>query len=223
MTLVPLDNVDHHDLTVAIRAGAAWGDAADRLPVFPSEFEDAQREFPILFRRDADAIRAVVLLGLRGANLFLAGDRWTTRYVPAVQRRGPFSMAPHDADGEMVIHVDLGDPRVGAPDGVPVFLPHGGDGPYLRHVTDALRVIDAGADEERAINGELDAAGLLRPVDAALEAAAGLMAIDVAALAALPAATLERLHRTGALRAAIMAGSSLGNVARLVEWQRHAG
>ncbi|HWU95850.1 MAG TPA: SapC family protein, partial [Sphingomonas sp.] len=49
---VALDNVAHADLRVALRHGAAYGDAVNQTLVFPTEFAEAQREFPILFRRD---------------------------------------------------------------------------------------------------------------------------------------------------------------------------
>ncbi len=83
---VPLDNVDHADLRVAIRHGAAFGDAVNQLLVMPGEFEELQREFPILFRRGGDADApwyAVVLTGFdQDENLFLADGGWTTRAVP---------------------------------------------------------------------------------------------------------------------------------------------
>ncbi|TCP35063.1 SapC family protein [Sphingomonas sp. BK235] len=230
MNRVLLNNIDHAELRVAVRAGAPFGDSVNQLPVFPAEFEEAQRDFPIVFRRDGDAIDAFVLLGLdRDENLFLGDQGWTSRFVPAVQRRGPFSIAvARDAagaeTGEPMIHVDLDDPRVGADDGLPMFLPQGGDAPYLQHVAAALRVIYQGMQDARAVNAELAAAGLLREVvmqidlgDDAGYDLPGLLAIDEAALAALPDATLARLHRAGLLRVATMAAASIANVPRLIE------
>lgn len=220
MTFVTLDNVDHADLTVAVRAGAAFGDHANLLPIMPAEFEEAQREFPIVFRRDTAGLRAFVLLGLDpGENLFVEGERWTTRYVPAIQRRGPFAPGSDDA-----VQIDLDDPRVAAADGVPLFRDHGGDAPYLTHVRAALDMLREGAQHERAILADLEGAGLLRDVtlridlgDAGGYEVADVLAVDQAALAALGGAVLERLHGNGLLRAATMAAASLGNVERLVE------
>ncbi len=220
MTFVTLDNVDHADLTVAVRAAPAFGDHVNLMPIVPAEFEEAQRELPIVFRRGEGGIRAFVLLGLdRGENLFVADGRWTTRYVPAIQRRGPFALGAGDA-----IEVDLNDPRVGAADGLPLFRDHGGDAPYLEHVRAALRMLREGAQHEQAIHADLAAAGLLRDVtlridlgDAGGYEVGDVMAVDQAALAALSGAVLERLHANGLLRAATMAASSLGNVDRLIE------
>jgi hypothetical protein len=225
MTFTTLDNVDHADLRVAVRAGAGFGDHANLLPIMPLEFEEAQRELPIVFRRGGGGgIRAFVLLGLdAGENLFLDGDQWTTRFVPAIQRRGPFALAK-DEDGAPVVQVDADDPRVGAADGLPLFRDHGGDAPYLEHVRAALTLLAEGAQTERAIHADLEAAGLLRGVtlridlgDAGGYELTDLLTIEQAALAALSGAALERLHANGLLRAATMAAASLGNMERLIE------
>src|SRR5687768_5250686 len=104
MNRVLLNNVDHRDLRVITRRGAEFGDAVNQVMVFPTEFEAAQREYPILFRRDAEGVlRPVAVLGLtRGENLFLAGEgEWRASYVPALLSRGPFSIAaPGDPEGE---------------------------------------------------------------------------------------------------------------------------
>ena len=59
---VLLNNVDHHDLKVALGHDAAFGDAINQVLVLPTEFAEVQREYPILFRKDdAGAFRAVAL------------------------------------------------------------------------------------------------------------------------------------------------------------------
>ena len=92
---VLLSNVDHHRLRLTPRHGAAYGDSVNQVLIFPTEFEEIQREYPIFFLKGGDgAFQAVALLGLdRDENLFLEGEAWQARYVPAVQARGPFSIA----------------------------------------------------------------------------------------------------------------------------------
>jgi hypothetical protein len=232
MARVLVNNVDHHDLKVAIRGGAAFGDGVNQMLVFPSEFEEAQRDFPILFRKTEEGtFNALVLLGLdRDENLFLDGDRWTSRYVPASARRGPFSIgiakpaAEGEAPGEPMIHVEMDDPRVGADDGLPLFLEHGGNAPYLEHVAGVLRIIYEGLETAPRIYAMLEEAGLLQPVTVQIQLddeqgynLPDLYTVDQQALADLSGEALERLHRSGLLRVAIMAASSLGNVSRLID------
>lgn len=229
---VLLDNVDHHGLRVAVRHGAEYGDSVNQMLIFPTEFEEAQREYPILFNRDeAGNFQAVALLGFeRDDNLFLAGDGWDAFHVPAIQRRGPFSIGLQrndDSDDPQVkIHVDLDDRRIGG-DGEPLFLPHGGNTPYLSHIADTLRTIYEGHQAMAPMFAAFESAGLLQSIDLEIAISderkyrfADYHVIDQQRLAALGGADLEALHRTGFLRLAVLAAASLGNVARLVERKR---
>lgn len=219
---VKLDNVEHAELAVARRYGAAFGDAVNQVLVFPTEFEQAQRDYPILFRRDDQAhFYAVALLGLDlDENLFLGETGWTSRYVPVLQQRGPFSADP--AGGAPLI--DLDDPRVGVEDGEPLFLPHGGNAPYLQHIIAVTEAIRHGSASIAPFFAALDELGLLRARTLDIQLGDGtsytvpdVFTLDEEKLTAVPDAALVRLHRSGLLRAATMAAASLANVARLIE------
>ena len=235
---VLLNNVDHHDLRVAVRHGAAFGDAVNQLRIFPTEYEEVQRAYPIFFRQGAETSRiSVALLGLdRDENLFL-GDGgqggWTADYVPAIQQRGPFSIgmvrSTHDGVGagdgvgEAMLHVDLDDPRVGDETGLPLFLEHGGNTPYLDHVTGVLRLLYEGMETAPAAFTALDEAGLLAPVTLTIDVSderrytvPDVLVVDLEQLATLSGAPLEHLHRSGILRLAILAAASLGNIQHLI-------
>jgi hypothetical protein len=227
---VLLNNVDHGDLRVVTGQGAAFGDNLNQVLIFPTEFEAVQREYPIFFRKDADgAFQAVALLGLdRDENLFLDdavhGGGWNARYVPAIQQRGPFSIAVRERDGEPMIHVDLDHPRVRAGEGEPVFLPAGGNSPYLQHVARLLGLIYDGLEIGKAMFAAFQAHGLIEPVDVEIKLddhvqydLPDLYAISQERFASLDGAALEALHRAGFLAAAQWVLSSLGNVATLVE------
>lgn len=229
MNPVQINNIDHANLRVSPVAGAAFGDAANQALVFPAEFEELQREFAIIFRRREIGLQAYALLGLdRDENLFLSGDRWNSRYVPASHQRGPFSigMAPAGADaaaGEPMIHVDMDDPRVGDSEGLPLFLEHGGNAPYLTHISGVLRLLYQEMENAPAAYAALDEAGLLTPVTLTIDVSEDrrytvpdVLVVDVERLAALTGEPLERLHRSGVLRLAILAMASLGNVQQLI-------
>jgi hypothetical protein len=231
---VLLNNVDHGDLRVVTGHGPAFGDDINQVLIFPTEFEAVQREYPIFFRKDADgAFQSVALLGLdRDENLFLDdagqfgghGGGWNARYVPAVQQRGPFSIALRERDGEPMIHVDLDHPRIRTGEGEPVFLPAGGNAPYLQHVARLLGLIYDGLEIGKAMFAAFEALDLIEPVDVEIKLdehvqydLPDLYTISQARFAGLDGAALQVLHQAGFLAAAQWALSSLGNVGALVE------
>jgi hypothetical protein len=229
---VPLDNVDHQALRVVARQSAAHGAAVNQLLVVPPEFDEVQREYPILFRKDKEgAFHAVAILGFdREENLFLDEDGWQGRYLPAVLRRGPFFLGVREQEGqaeprrELTIFVDLDDPRVGEAEGEPLFLRHGGNAPYLEQVADALRTVHHGLESSRAMFAAFAELDLLQPLAIEVRLGDGLEyqlgdfhTVGAEAFAALDGAALERLHRAGHLAAALFARASLANLNRLVE------
>lgn len=231
MTAVLLNTIDHHDVTIRLGHGARFGDAVNQAIVFPTEFEDVAREYPIVFARDTDdRLQAVALLGLDAdENLYLSGDRWDAHYVPAIRQHGPFSILQGQRDGAdgPVIGIDLDHPRVmigGGEDGEPVFLPHGGNAPYLEHVAGVLRRIHVGHAAMAPMFAAYEAEGLIEPVTLQVSLDETLRydlpdfhTLGVDALEALDDAALGRLHRAGFLRTAFAAAASLGNIARLID------
>lgn len=228
MAAVLLNNVDHRDLRVAIGYNARYGDAINQTRVFPAEFEELQREYAILLRRDEQGqFFATVLLGLDAdENLFLDGeqddDRWDARYVPATRARGPFSIGLDDA-GEPMIHVEPDHPRVRA-DGQPVFREHGGNAALLDHVSAMLQRIYTGLQSEQALFDALAAADLLTAATLQLDVGEGRRynlpdhwTVDAERLAQLDGDALARLHRDDHLRPALWIASSLGNLRHLID------
>jgi hypothetical protein len=229
---VLLNNVDHGDLRVIARHGPEFGDSINQALILPTEFEEAQREYPIFLRKDANGEwQAVILLGLdRDENLFLDEHGWNARFVPAVQQRGPFSIALQaprpGADGgpEPMIHIDLDHPRVSRDEGEPLFLPAGGNSPYLQHVARVLGTIYDGLEVSRPTYEALETLGLIEPIALEIKLSdheqydvPGLHTIAQDRLAALPGDELERMNRSGLLRAAYAVQSSMANVSRLIE------
>ncbi len=229
---VLLSNVEHHDLKLASRWGPEFGDSVNQMLIFPTEFEEAQREYPIFFRQDEQGeYHCVVLLGLdRGENLFLGESGWTTRYVPAVQRRGPFLIdvqeqtSDDEARRQPLIHVDLDDPRIGREEGEPLFLPHGGHAPALDRVSRALKMLHTGANVQRAMFAAFQELELVEKVTADVKLSdeqeyhlTRFHALNEEKFAGLDGAALDRLHRAGFLRLAVFVLSSLRNMGRLID------
>jgi len=229
---VLLDNAAHKDLRVRTGYSAEFGDSINSVLVFPTEFVYVQREYPILFRKDAGGqLQSVALLGLdKEENLFLEGGAWNARYVPAVQQRGPFLIGfrtietSGEAVREPVIHVDLEHPRVSKTEGEPVFLRHGGHAPYLERANRMLQLIYRGTAAVRPMFAAFEEAGLLETMEIEVDLddrtkykLPGFLTISEERLAKLDGAQLERLNKSGFLHFAMFALASLGNITWLIE------
>ncbi|MBC9032156.1 SapC family protein [Sphingomonas sp. JC676] len=223
---VLLNNVDHADLRVVLERRAAFGDTVNQAVVFPTEFEALQREYAILFRRDAaGAWRSTALLGLDAdENLFLDGERWDANYIPALMQRGPFSIGlPRPGEpGEPMIHIDLEHPRISRNEGAPLFRDHGGNSPYLDQVSGVLQTIFVGDQAGPAMFAAFERANLLEPVMLDIELEHGAhykipdcYTVDAQRLAQLDGPALAALHRDDFLRCAIWQSSSLENIRQL--------
>ncbi len=221
-----LNNVDHQHLRVCMKHGAAYGDAVNVTLVWPSEFEQLQREYVILFRRRPDGgFRSVALLGLdRDENLYLDGDRWDARYVPAAHARGPFLIREDDANGahNPKVFIDLDHPRL-VFEGNPIFLEHGGNAPALETAIVALQTIRAGNHANEAMFIVLQQLDLLAPVTLNLALGEGrgydiedCFVIDGERMRTLDPAALATLYASGFLQPVIWAMSSLGNAPYLI-------
>lgn len=233
---VLLNNVEHGRLRVVTRRAAEFGDGVHAVLTFPTEYADVQREYPILFRKEAasGAYQSVALLGFsEGENLFLDEQGWSGRYVPAILARGPFLIGfqEQDIDGETrrqpVVHVDLDDPRVNEHEGEPLFLEHGGNAPYLRHVADLLRGIQEGMEIGARMFSAFERYGLIEPVQLEVDVLddvryvlKGYYTVSRERLAALDGAALADLNRAGFLEGAFLVLASLANVPALIDRKR---
>ena len=212
-----LNNIDHRDLRIDTRRVPGLGDEVMFAPTFPGEFRELQACYPIVFHEDAGgALQPVALLGLEeGQNLFLGEDGWDTAYLPLAIERQPFLIGIGE-DGEPMVHIDLGSPRIANDAGEPVFKEFGGTTAYLDRVSSVLRALHEG------LHG--NAHGLLEPFvldiqlkDGTRHRLAGFQTIAEERLRELDGAVLRQLNRSGALEAIHMAMASLSNLRDLIE------
>lgn len=235
--VVLLDNADHHDLKIRAERGRAFGDCVNQSLVFPNEFRDIQRDYPIVFRKDKEgAFQAVVLLGLeRDENLFLDGKRWDAHYIPAALARGPFSIALQRSDSglgdapDAKIRIDLDHPAVNKEDGFPLFLPQGGYAPYLEHMIRVLRILHDGVGLSIRFFDALETFDLIEPVTLEIKTSEvqqysvpDVYSISQEAFAELSPSALGELHKSGMLAACYWLISSLDNVELLVQRKNRA-
>ncbi len=234
MPISILTSDQHRAVAVDTRARPEYGDLVNRAVALSSEFNELHREYPLLLRKTAEApgFVAHAILGFeKDENLFVENDRWTATQVPATLARGPFSVgyvrrdaddAPDGIRADMRIMIDDQHPRLRA-EGQPVFLPLGGESPYLDGIKRVLQTIDAGLRADQVFYRELLAMELLEEVKIEISVFpelrydfSGYYTIDQPKLAALDAERLLRLHRLGLLGLVFFLVSSLGNFQKLV-------
>ena len=231
MAISILTSDQHRSVAVDTRARPEYGDMVNRAVALSAEFNDLHREYPLLLRKtnEAPGFVAHAILGFeKDENLFVERERWTSTFIPATLARGPFSLGyiraedGGDAPAGIKVMIDEQHPRLRA-DGQPVFLPLGGETPYLEGIKRVLQTVDAGLRADRLLYRELVAMELLEEVKFEITVFPelrydfrGYHSINQEKLAALNGEQLLRLHRLGLLGLVYFLISSLGNFQRLV-------
>lgn len=222
---VLLDRDRHRGRRVRAQKDFSFARRVHALPLAAVEFNEACKEYAVVFTRSADRVMPVAMLGLRtGENLFVdeAGG-WDARYRPAIVRRHPFVLAqlPGQALG---VCIDEADACVDDPAGEALFDAQGQETPFLRDAIDFLAQYQREVARTEAFCARLERAGLLREMDARAElvdgrrfTVNGLMVVDEKKLAALPDAGALALFRGGDLHLVAMHLASLSNMQRLVD------
>ncbi|MDC8832476.1 SapC family protein [Alteromonas gilva] len=230
---VMLNNVYHKDTKVIARYAKEYGDNQASVLAFPSEFVELQKHYPIFLRRDhnTEDYHCTVLLGLeKDENLFLDASHpsgWNADYVPAILSKGPFLIGfQQQQDSEektAVIHIDMDHPKVNDEKGQSLFLTHGGNSPYLEHVSTCLQLIDNGINLQGNMLKRFAQLDLIEPVNIEFElsngeqrALSGNYAIHEEKLAALSAEDLYSLNKAGYLQLAFAMVASMTNVRKLI-------
>ena len=222
--IVLLNNLDHADLRVDTRRRSGLGDDVMFAPTFPDEFRSVQAHYPIIFRKtEAGSFEPIALFGFEdGRNLFLDETQWDAAYVPLSIERQPFLIG---VDGDqMMVHVDLDNPRVGKESGESVFLEYGGTTEFMEHKSAVLRALFDGLQSNPAFVAALLAHDLLESFsldveldDGSRHRLAGFYAINEDRLAGLDGAALGELHRNGYLQAIYMTVASVSNFVALIQ------
>jgi len=219
-----LNNIEHRELKVITRRGAPYGDDLMYALTFPGEFRNIQSHYPIVFGRAQDGTYTpLALFGFRDKqNLFLRDDKWDALYLPLMVERQPFLIGTA-ANGK-VVHVDLESPRVSRTEGESLFLEHGGQTPYLEHITRVLGALHDGIESTPAFIAALVEHNLLESfvldikfTDGAQHRFTGFHTVQEERLAKLDAAALGKLHERGYLLPIYMVVASFANFRTLID------
>jgi len=217
--IVPLNSVNHRNLTVDTAPSVRYGDNRHFVQVIVSEFPFLAVHYPLMFSKDANtgAFYCGAVLGLdEGENLFLDDGR--DAYRPLNLQRGPFFTAGSE------LAIDLDNPRVGTERGEALFDSDGGPTPYLKSIMQLFRDLVPGLERTKVFVDTLLKLKLIEPIDIDLgfddgtkRQLEGLYTINHDTLRELPDAEIVSLFRRGYLHLIYLMIASLKQVPVLAQ------
>ncbi len=226
----PLNAAQHNALGYVEKFGADYGHQVGAMVILPNEFAKAQREYPILFRKDAETGRflPVVLLGFEEhENLFLnESSAWSARYIPLAVRQGPFLIGLQQQEGEqrLAIYADLNDSRIQQNAGAALFNADGSASDTLNKIRDVLSSSHTGSESLEAMVDAFLKYDLLERVMLEIDLSSGTTVkfdagytVHLEKLMALESAAVVELHKSGFLSLAYNVADSVNNIQGLID------
>ncbi len=223
---VLLDREKHRRHRVQPGSGFAFARKANSLYIAGVEFNEACKEYPIVFTRAPHGkLVPVVMLGLHSReNLFITPqDGWDGRYVPAFVRRYPFVLAELPGHS-MAVCIDEAYPGLGETRGEALFDEQGQETPYLKNTLEFLTQYQREYLRTEAFCQRIEQAGLMKEMNARADlpdgrsfTVNGLLVVDEEKLMALPDATALTLFRNGELNLVVMHLLSMSNMQKLAD------
>lgn len=223
---VLLDREKHRNRRVKPSKSYAFARNANSLYLAGVEFNEACKEYAIVFTRGPDQkIVPVAMLGLRNReNLFIdEAERWTASYVPAFVRRYPFVLAELSSES-LGVCMDDAYPGFNEQEGEALFDAKGANTPFLQNAVDFLNRYQQEFRRTAAFCERLQQSGLLKEMNAKADlmdgrsfTINGLLVVDEQKLMALPDAVALSLFRAGELHLISMHLTSLSNMQKLVD------
>ena len=226
----PLNIEQHKNLGYSEKYGAEYGHQVGAVIVLPNEFAKAQREYPILFRKDPKDGRffPVALLGLEeNENLFLnENSTWSTRYIPLAMKQGPFliGLQQHETEQRLAIYADLNDSRVQQNAAPALFNADGTASSTLNEMRDILSARHKGSELVEPMIEAFLKHDLLERVMLEIDLANGATinfdagyTVHIEKLFALESDAVIELHKSGFLSLAYNVADSVNNIQSLID------
>ncbi len=198
--------------------------------ILPNEFAKAQREYPILFRKDSETGRflPVVLLGFEEhENLFLTeSSTWSTRYIPLAVRQGPFliGLQQQGEEQRLAIYADLNDSRIEQHAASALFNADGAASATLNEIRDILSARHQGSELLEPMIEAFLKYNLLERVMLEIDLAKGATinfdagyTVHIEKLMALENDAVVELHKAGFLSLAYNVADSVNNIQALID------
>jgi hypothetical protein len=192
------------------RRSGGYGFAATTaiVPIVGAELGRAALALPLAFVQDAGRfVLVAVLSATPGRNMLVGADgRWLGNYIPACLRGYPFSLAPSQEPGQLVLCIEKGAGAVGADGGGEDFFDQDGNlSPVLKKVLDFLSQFERSRVATNVTVSALVEAGVIRPWSIQIKGEdnarviAGLHRVDEAALRALSDDAFLKLRNLSSL------------------------
>lgn len=206
-TAVPVSAARHRDACVEVGTDYAFARNVNSVPLMAVEFPHAAPEYAIVFA-GKDELMPAVILGVRGnENLYLAGGKWSAKYVPAFVRRYPFVFSSTDDGKTFMLCVDEAFPGFNREArGQRLFGEDGKPSAYVDNVLKFLKEYQLQFARTRAFCRKVKELGLLEPMQAQIATGGGerlslggFWAVNRDKLKALPGDKLAELAKTDEL------------------------
>lgn len=230
---VVLDTQEHRDFKIAKPANP-WEPtkAVNSILIAAVEFGDVCSDYPILFidaGKDEEGkshMAPIAALGVaNGENLFVEGESWRARYIPALIRAYPFGVARAPGD-RLLIMIDEAWDGWSRTEGHGLFDEKAQASKELEDVKAQLQKIEAEMQRTRLLGDALMEADLLSPMrfDATLSdgqkiTVDGFWVVDEKKLSELPDEKVVEFHRKGVLSLINAHQISMRHMQKLAEWR----
>ena len=225
----PLNFEQHKTLGYTEKYGSEYGHQVGAVVILPNEFAKAQREYPILFRKDSETGRffPVVLLGFEeNENLFLNENSiWSTRYIPLAIKQGPFliGLLQQETEQRLAIYADLHDSRVQQNTAPALFNADGNASTTLNEIRDILSERHKSSELLEPMIEAFLKYNLLERVMLEIDLAKGTTinfdagyTVHIEKLMALESDAVVELHKAGFLSLAYNVADSVNNIQHLI-------
>ena len=226
----PLNVEQHKSLGYTEKYGSEYGHQVGAVIILPNEFAKAQREYPILFRKNFETGRffPVVLLGLEeNENLFLDENSiWTTRYIPHAMKQGPFiiGLQQQETEQKLIVYVDVNDSRIQQNTAPALFNADGTSSTTLNEIRDVLLARHEGSEWLEPMIDAFLKYDLLERVIIEIDLADGASikfdagyTVHIEKLMALENDAVIELHKSGFLSLAYNVADSVNNIQSLID------
>jgi hypothetical protein len=221
-----LDREKHRAKRVLPTGGFQFAAKSNSLYVAAVEFNEASKEYPIVFTRSPQGkVVPVAMLGLRDQeNLFVNADGgWDARYLPAFVRRYPFVLT--EVPGQaLAVCIDEAYPGLSETEGQPLFDEKGQETQFLKNTLEFLTQYQREYQRTEAFCQHLQEHGLLKETNARADlrdgrsfTVNGVLVVDEKKLLELPDEAALKMFRNGEQHLVSMHLASLSNMQRLAD------